>query len=58
MPFLGRLAGLGAGAIIPEGSASIQETPIGAGPLKFVRREMGNEVELESLMTTGMDQHV
>ncbi len=48
MPFLGRLAGLGAGAIIPEGSASIQgETPIGAGPLKFVRREMGNEVELE-----------
>ena len=47
-PVLGRLAGLGAGAIIPEGSASIQgETPIGAGPLKFVRREMGNEVELE-----------
>ena len=48
MPFLGRLAALGAGAIIPEGSAGIQgETPIGAGPLKFVRREMGNEVELE-----------
>ena len=48
MPFLGRLAALGAGAIIPQGSAGIQgETPIGAGPLKFVRREMGNEVELE-----------
>jgi len=47
-PFLGRLAALGAGAIIPEGSANIQgETPIGAGPLKFVRREFGNEVELE-----------
>ena len=47
-PFLGRLAALGAGAIIPKGSADIQgETPIGAGPLKFVRREFGNEVELE-----------
>jgi len=47
-PFLGRLAALGAGAIIPEGSANIQgEAPIGAGPLKFVRREFGNEVELE-----------
>ena len=47
-PFLGRLAALGAGAIIPEGSAETQGTmPTGAGPFKFVRREIGNEVELE-----------
>jgi len=47
-PFLGRLAALGAGAIIPEGSAETQGTmPVGAGPFKFVRREIGNEVELE-----------
>jgi ABC-type transport system substrate-binding protein len=47
-PFLGRLAALGAGVIIPEGSAETQGTmPTGAGPFKFVRREFGNEVELE-----------
>ena len=47
-PFLGRLAALGAGAVIPKGSAETQgENPVGAGPLKFVRREFGNEVELE-----------
>lgn len=47
-PFLSRLAENGAGAIIPEGSGDQQgTTPIGAGPFKFVRREFGNEVELE-----------
>lgn len=47
-PFLSRLAENGAGAIIPEGSGDQQGTqPIGAGPFRFVRREFGNEVELE-----------
>lgn len=47
-PFLSRLAENGAGVVMPEGSGDVQgETPIGAGPFKFVRREFGNEVELE-----------
>lgn len=47
-PFLSRLAENGAGVIMPEGSGDVQgTTPIGAGPFKFVRREFGNEVELE-----------
>ena len=46
-PFLARLAENGAGAVLPEGSGDIQgETPTGAGPFRFVRREFGNEVEL------------
>ena len=46
-PFLSRLAENGAGVVIPEGSGDVQgETPIGAGPFRFVRREFGNEVEL------------
>ena len=46
-PFLSRLAENGAGVVIPEGSGDKQgETPIGAGPFKFVRREFGHEVEL------------
>jgi len=47
-PFLGRIAEHGAGVIMPEGSGDEQGThPVGAGPFKFVRREFGNEVELE-----------
>ena len=47
-PFLSRLAENGAGVIMPAGSGDVQgTTPIGAGPFKFVRREFGNEVELE-----------
>jgi len=47
-PFLARIAEHGAGVIMPEGSGDGQGThPIGAGPFKFVRREFGNEVELE-----------
>ncbi|MDX8351795.1 ABC transporter substrate-binding protein [Cognatiyoonia sp. IB215182] len=47
-PFLSRLAENGAGVVMPEGSGDVQgETPIGAGPFRFVRREFGNEVELE-----------
>ena len=46
-PFLARLAENGAGVILPEGSGDIQgETPTGAWPFRFVRREFGNEVEL------------
>jgi ABC-type transport system substrate-binding protein len=46
-PFLSRLAELGAGVVLPEGSGDVQgTTPIGCGPFKFVRREFGNEVEL------------
>ena len=37
----------GAGVIMPAGSGDIQgDTPTGAGPFRFVRREFGNEVEL------------
>lgn len=47
-PFLSRLAENGAGVVMPEGSGDTQGThPIGVGPFKFVRREFGNEVELE-----------
>ncbi len=47
-PFLSRLAENGAGVIMPEGSGDSQgTTPVGAGPFRFVRREFGNEVELE-----------
>lgn len=47
-PFLSRLVENGAGAILPEGSGDEQGTrPVGAGPFRFVRREFGNEVELE-----------
>ncbi len=47
-PFLSRLAENGAGVVMPEGSGDTQgEMPVGAGPFKFVRREFGNEVELE-----------
>jgi peptide/nickel transport system substrate-binding protein len=47
-PFLSRLAENGAGVIMPTGSGDVQgTTPIGCGPFKFVRREFGNEVELE-----------
>lgn len=47
-PFLSRLAENGAGVIMPAGSGDVQgTTPIGCGPFKFVRREFGNEVELE-----------
>ncbi|MDR0807576.1 MAG: ABC transporter substrate-binding protein [Gemmobacter sp.] len=47
-PFLSRLSENGAGAVIPRDSGDIQgTTPIGCGPFKFVRREFGNEVELE-----------
>ncbi|MCH8184196.1 MAG: twin-arginine translocation signal domain-containing protein, partial [Proteobacteria bacterium] len=43
-PFLGRLAELGAGVVMPEGSGENQGThPVGAGPFKFVSREFGNE---------------
>ncbi len=46
-PFLSRIAENGAGVIMPEGSGDKQgETPIGAGPFKFVSREFGNKVEL------------
>jgi ABC-type transport system substrate-binding protein len=46
-PFLARLAEIGAGAVIPSGSGSIQgKTPIGCGPFKFVSREFGNKSEL------------
>ncbi|MEL6806476.1 MAG: ABC transporter substrate-binding protein [Pseudomonadota bacterium] len=47
-PFLSRLAENGAGVVMPVGSGDTQgEMPVGAGPFKFVRREFGNEVELE-----------
>lgn len=47
-PFLARIAEHGAGVVMPAGSGDGQGThPIGAGPFKFVRREFGNEVELE-----------
>ncbi|MEM6897359.1 MAG: ABC transporter substrate-binding protein, partial [Pseudomonadota bacterium] len=47
-PFLSRLAENGAGVVMPAGSGDVQgTTPIGCGPFKFVRREFGNEVELE-----------
>ncbi|WP_172298217.1 ABC transporter substrate-binding protein [Pseudoruegeria sp. HB172150] len=47
-PFLSRLAENGAGVIMPVDSGDVQgNTPIGCGPFKFVRREFGNEVELE-----------
>ncbi len=47
-PFLSRLAENGAGVIMPEGSGEEQgNSPVGCGPFKFVRREFGNEVELE-----------
>lgn len=47
-PFISRLAENGAGVVMPEGSGDTQGThPTGAGPFKFVRREFGNEVELE-----------
>ncbi len=47
-PFLSRLAENGAGVVMPAGSGDVQGTaPIGCGPFKFVRREFGNEVELE-----------
>ena len=46
-PFLSRLAEIGAGVVMPEGSGDVQgTTPIGCGPFRFVRREFGNEVEL------------
>jgi peptide/nickel transport system substrate-binding protein len=48
-PFLSRLAENGAGVVMPEGSGDIQGTmPTGTGPFRFVRREFGNEVELEA----------
>ncbi|MAC80636.1 MAG: ABC transporter substrate-binding protein [Rhodobacteraceae bacterium] len=47
-PFLARLAENGAGVVMPVDSGDVQgTTPIGCGPFKFVRREFGNEVELE-----------
>lgn len=47
-PFLSRLAENGAGVVMPAGSGDIQgTTPTGTGPFRFVRREFGNEVELE-----------
>jgi D-galactose transport system substrate-binding protein len=47
-PFIFRLAENGAGVVMPAGSGDEQgNTPIGCGPFKFVRREFGNEVELE-----------
>ena len=47
-PFLSRLAENGAGVVMPAGSGDSQGTnPTGAGPFRFVRREFGNEVELE-----------
>ena len=47
-PFLGRLAEIGAGVIMPAGSGDEQgKQPIGAGPFRFVSREFGNEVKLE-----------
>ncbi len=46
-PFLSRISELGAGAILPAGSGDIQgQTPTGAGPFKFVRREFGHETEM------------
>ncbi|MEM8742545.1 MAG: ABC transporter substrate-binding protein, partial [Pseudomonadota bacterium] len=48
-PFLSRLAENGAGVVMPEGSGDVQgTTPIGCGPFRFIRREFGNEVELEA----------
>lgn len=47
-PFLSRLAENGAGVVMPEGSGEEQgNAPIGCGPFKFVRREFGNEAELD-----------
>jgi peptide/nickel transport system substrate-binding protein len=47
-PFLSRLAENGAGVVMPAGSGDGQgEMPVGAGPFRFMRREFGNEVELE-----------
>jgi peptide/nickel transport system substrate-binding protein len=47
-PFLARLAENGAGVVMPAGSGDIQgTTPTGTGAFRFVRREFGNEVELE-----------
>ncbi len=46
-PFLARVAEIGAGAVIPKESGSIQgKAPIGCGPFKFVSREFGNKSEL------------
>lgn len=46
-PFLGRLAEIGAGAVLPKGSGDVQgKTPIGCGPFKFLSREFGNKSEL------------
>ncbi|WP_175469302.1 ABC transporter substrate-binding protein [Pseudorhodobacter antarcticus] len=46
-PFLSRLAENGAGAIMPVESGPTQGTnPMGAGPFKFVRYEVGTVVEL------------
>ncbi|MBF9050820.1 ABC transporter substrate-binding protein [Roseobacter sp. HKCCD9010] len=47
-PFLARLAENGAGVVMPAGSGDTQGTaPTGAGAFRFMRREFGNEVELE-----------
>lgn len=47
-PFLSRLAENGAGAVIPVGSGDTQgTTPMGCGPFKFARYEVGNVVEME-----------
>jgi ABC-type transport system substrate-binding protein len=47
VPFLGRIAENGAGAIIPTDSGPTQGTmPTGCGPFTFVSREFGHEVHL------------
>ena len=46
-PFLSRLAENGAGAVMPKDSGPTQGTsPVGAGPFKFVKYEVGTVVEM------------
>lgn len=46
-PFLSRLAENGAGVVMPAGSGPTQGThPMGAGPFRFVRYEVGTVVEM------------
>lgn len=47
-PFMSRLADNGAGAVIPKDSGGTQGTaPIGAGPFKFVKYDVGSLVQME-----------
>ena len=58
-PFLSRIAELGAGAILPAGSGDIQgQTPTGAGPFKFVRRNSATKPNSPASMITSKDQPI